>query len=192
MLYPTGGRDLYCNVKFIAGQRLTVDHIYAADWIATHHGCKNRHTCPIPLYSFAEADLHNLWPAVGAINSSRGNKLFVEIPGNKRTLPAGVADLRCDYERTTGTDAIVEPRDPVKGEIARSLFYMHVEYGLRLNGMTPMLKRWHFADPPNRAEHSQNKAIEKLQSIRNRFIDAPSFAAALESRSQNLCSRNPF
>ncbi len=34
-LYPSGGRDLYCNVRFTTGQRLTVEHAYAADWIAT-------------------------------------------------------------------------------------------------------------------------------------------------------------
>src|SRR5688572_26355732 len=44
-LYPDGGRELYCNVRFVAGQRLTVEHVYAADWIATHHGCKNRRSC---------------------------------------------------------------------------------------------------------------------------------------------------
>jgi hypothetical protein len=30
-LYVNGGRDLYCNVRFIVGQRLTVEHVYAAD-----------------------------------------------------------------------------------------------------------------------------------------------------------------
>jgi hypothetical protein len=34
--------------------------VYAADWIATHHRCRNRNECPIPAYGFAEADLHNL------------------------------------------------------------------------------------------------------------------------------------
>jgi len=179
-LYPNGGRDLYCNVRFLSGQRLTVEHVYAADRIATHHGCKNRNECPIPAYGFAEADLHNLWPAIGAINSSRGDKLFAEIPGNKRTLPVSVADLHCDYERTTGANAVVEPRDSIKGDLARSLFYMRVEYGLSLNGMTPMLKRWHLADPPNTRERSRNGRIEKLQGNRNRFIDKPELAATLE------------
>ena len=29
-LYVKGGRDLYCNVRFLRDQRLTVEHIYAA------------------------------------------------------------------------------------------------------------------------------------------------------------------
>ena len=47
----------------------------------------------------------------------------------------------CDYKRTNGSNAVVEPRDSVKGEIARTLVYMHVEYELPVNGMLPMLKR---------------------------------------------------
>jgi deoxyribonuclease-1 len=179
-VYPNGGREFYCNVRFMRDQRLTVEHVYAADWIATHHGCRNRNECPIPAYGFAEADLHNLWPAIGAINSSRGDKLFGEIPGGKPTLPRSVADLKCSYKRTQGADAIVEPRRPIRGDIARSLFYMHVEYGLDLKGMTPMLKRWHATDPPNQVERSRNNRIEKIQGVRNRFIEKPELAADLE------------
>ena len=145
-----------------------------------HHGCPNRNECPIEAYGFAEADRHNLWPAIGAINSSRGDKLFGEIPGNKRTLPPGVSDLKCDYERTTGADAVVEPRDAVKEEIARSLFYMHVEYGLELKGMLPMLKGWNAGDPPKSPERARNTRIEALQSMRNRFIDDPKLAEQLK------------
>jgi deoxyribonuclease-1 len=179
-LYPKGGRDLYCNVRFTADRRLTIDHVFAADWSATHHGCRNRDECPIPAYGFAEGDLHNLWPAIGAINSSRGDKLFGEIPGNKFTLPPSVSDLKCAYKRTTGQNAIVEPRSAVKGDIARSLFYMHVEYGLDLRGMLPMLKRWNTGDPPNAEERSRNNRIEKLQRTRNQFIDKPQLAAKLQ------------
>lgn len=66
---------------------------------------------------------------------------------------------------------MVEPRKAVRGDIARSLFYMHVEYELDLKGMLPMLKRWHSADPPNAHERWRNNQIEKLEGIRNRFID---------------------
>jgi deoxyribonuclease-1 len=179
-LYPTGGRDLYCNVPFTVERRLSIEHVYAADWIATHHGCRNRNECSIPAYGFAEADLHNLWPALGAINSSRGDKPFGEIPGSKFTLPPSVSDLKCAYKRTTGQDAIVEPRNVVKGDIARSLFYMHVEYDLDLKGMLPMLKRWNAADQPNEAERARNDRIEKIQKTRNKFIDKPQLAAELQ------------
>jgi deoxyribonuclease-1 len=178
-LYVNGGRDLYCNVRFRIGERLTVEHVYAADWIANRFGCENRN-CEHPDFKRAEGDLHNLWPAIGAINFSRGDKLFGEIRGEKRTLPPSVADLNCDYERTNGANAIVEPRRPVRGEIARSLFYMHVEYELNLKGMLPMLKRWNAKDPPNAHEGWRNNQIERLQAIRNRFIDDRALADQLQ------------
>ena len=62
----------------------------------------------------------------------------------------------------------MEPRNAVKGEIARSLFYMHVEYGLDLKGMLQMLKRWNAADPPNAQERVRNDTIEEAQGTRNR------------------------
>lgn len=86
----------------------------------------------------------------------------------------------CDYERTTGANAVVEPRRVVRGDIARSLFYMRVEYELDLKGMLPMLKRWHVADPPNVHERWRNNQIEKLEGIRNQFIDKPMLVDQLQ------------
>jgi len=82
-LYALGGVTLYCNHVFPseqvhasisgprlsnAGERLSVEHAYPADWIAEANGCPNRNDCDVPPYRFAEADLHNLWPALGRIN----------------------------------------------------------------------------------------------------------------------------
>jgi deoxyribonuclease-1 len=68
----------------------------------------------------------------------------------------------------------------VRGDIARSLFYMHVEYELDLKGMLPMLKRWDRADPPNAHERWRNNQIETLQATRNRFIDDRALADQLK------------
>ena len=76
-------------------------------------------------------------------------------------------------------ESVNQVADSVKGEIARTLFYMHVEYELPLNGMLPMLKRWNTADPPKQYERWRNKAIEVLQGIRNRFIDDPTLIAEI-------------
>ena len=171
-VYNNGGVSLYCGVAFGAGERLTVEHVYPADWIAEKFGCEDR-DCTHPSYKLAEADLHNLWPALGGINSSRGKRLFGEIDPDQRRLPPSASDLDCDYERESGSAGKVEPRDSVKGEIARSLFYMHVEYGLDLKGMRPMLKRWNIADPVDANERSRNDRIEQLQGTRNWFIDNP-------------------
>jgi len=96
-----------------------VEHVYAADWIAEKFGCANCR-CDHPTYKFAEADLHNLWPALGAINSSRGKSFFGEVAGSKPTLPPSVADLKCSYKKLKD---LVEPRRSVcLGETSPGLF----------------------------------------------------------------------
>ena len=89
MLYSIGGESLYCAALFEAGQRiiggreLTVEHVYSVDWIATHHGCETGDVCNVSGFRYAEADLHNLWPALRNINSSRQDVSFGEIPGEE-------------------------------------------------------------------------------------------------------------
>ena len=175
ILYSVGGETLYCGIKFepkqkkVGGRKLTIEHVYSADWIAEHHGCKNRSECDNDAYGYAEADLHNLWPAIGDINSSRQDKSLGEIPGEEQRR---FVEYCPDYERTRGSDAIVEPRDAVKGDIARSLLYMLDAYSLKLPSdmELDMLLKWHLADPPDDNERWRNLAIERLQGTRNPYI----------------------
>lgn len=166
----TTGESLYCGEArpISVGNGRSLEHIMPADWMAEHFGCPNRNECDNQTYKHAESDLHNLWLAVKSINSSRSDNLYGEIPN-------GEGEARFDYcpefNRTYGSDAIVEPRDSVKGNIARSLFYMHDEYGFDLKGMKPMLKRWNRLDKPNEHEHWRNERIFELQRTRNKFID---------------------
>ena len=168
------GESLYCGVSipFPSTEKLTGEHVYPADWIAEHLGCDNRNDCDHPDYKWASADLHNLYPEIGRINSSRSDLPFNEI--DDALNAHRFTELCPDFERTSaagGVQAYVEPRDDVKGNIARSLFYMHVEYGLPLKGMKLMLKRWNREDPPGEDEHWRNERILELQGTRNRFID---------------------
>ena len=178
-LYACGGATVYCGLAFTAGQKridgrkLTIEHAYPADWIASHHDCKNRNTCKASAYGRAAADLHNLWPAIGNINSSRQDKPLAEIPGEAHRR---FADYCPDFERTKGsgeTEAIVEPRDSVKGDMARSILHMTDSYGLPLPPEMPrdMLRKWHEEDPPDDTERWRNLVIQSLQDTRNSYID---------------------
>lgn len=167
-LYEDAGQTIYCNIEFDGREGMTVEHVYAAQWMAEAVGCPNRQNCDSTLFHHAEADLHNLWPANGRINSSRGDKLFSEIPGEDQRR---FEDICPDYERTSGAAAVVEPQDSVKGDIARSIFYMVFFYDFPLHGMGPMLLRWHEADPPDAEEIRRNDEIEDIQDTRNPFID---------------------
>jgi deoxyribonuclease I len=167
LLYNVSYETLYCGVSKQAGEKVTVEHAYPASWIAVANGCVSRDDCPKDAYRAASSDLHNLWPALRRYNTSRGNQPFGEIPGEK---PRFKNDT-CDYERTSGAGAVVEPRDQVKGDIARSILYMIHYYDLPDHDMLPMLVRWHIQDPPGAEERRRNDKIEELQGNRNPFID---------------------
>ena len=167
-LYADDYGTLYCGAAFAAGDDPpTIEHVYPASWIAEANGCPGRDDCPMDSYRSASSDLHNLWPAVGRYNMSRGNQAFGEIPGN---TPRFSGDT-CDYERTSGRGAIVEPRDSVKGDIARSILYMIHWYDLPDHDMLPMLIRWHIQDAPDDNERWRNNRIEELQGNRNPFVN---------------------
>jgi endonuclease I len=119
------------------------------------------------------SDLHNLKPSNPAENSSRGNKFF----GNSTTSET------------------YEPRDEVKGDIARILFYMDIMYDeLSLivanegntyqMGNLDALLAWHTEDPVDDFEMYRNQKIEAFQGNRNPFIDHPEFVDKIYGNTQ--------
>lgn len=112
------------------------------------------------------SDLHNLKPADPDENALRSNKFF---------------------GTTSGT---YEPRDEVKGDVARMLFYMDVMYeqlslihansgGALQMGNLEKLLEWHDLDPVDDFEMNRNNKIEDFQGNRNPFIDHPEFVGKI-------------
>jgi endonuclease I len=110
------------------------------------------------------SDLQNLKPSDPGENSSRGNKFF----GN-----------------TTNAQTYA-PRDEVKGDLARILFYMDIMYSelslIYANegsvyemGNLEVLLAWHELDPVDDFEMNRNNLIQGYQGNRNPFIDHPEF-----------------
>jgi endonuclease I len=109
------------------------------------------------------SDLQNLKPANPSYNSSRLNKYFDNM--------------------TTSTT--YEPRDEVKGDIARILLYMWTMYdNLELVDSNPstyqmallaVLLEWHELDPVDNFERHRNDIIYSYQNNRNPYIDYPEF-----------------
>jgi deoxyribonuclease-1 len=175
-MYPTGGTELYCAVSFDGtrknplNQSLSVEHVFPADAIAENEpGCTNR-TCAVPKAQRAMADLQNLWPALQRVNSSRSNLRYGEIPGeDARRYP----EFCPDYERGNGAEAIVEPRDEIKGDLARTIIYMHFVYGLPLEKAVAdkgLLLDWMSMDPPDAEELRRNALIDRLQGTPNPLL----------------------
>jgi deoxyribonuclease I len=176
-LYPTGGTELYCGVSFdgarvnAAHENLSIEHAYPADAIAeTEATCTDR-TCKVPRVQYAMADLQNLWPALQRVNSSRSRLRFGEV--DDEPTARRFTEFCPDFERTSGAKALVEPREGVKGDLARSLVYMHFVYGLPLaNAVSDkdILLTWMREDPPDTEEMRRNALIDQLQGTPNPLL----------------------
>ena len=166
-LYKEGGATIYCGQPFSSRRGLNVEHVYPASWIAKAFGCKSRNTCPKDIYHSASADLHNLWPSRADINQARSNFKFGEIAGEYHRIKTNVCP---DFELQKSNDSIVEPRDSVKGDIARTMFYMELAYNLPLTVDRNLLLKWHKEDPVDKEEIRRNYAIQNLQKRGNPFI----------------------
>ncbi|MEK3853814.1 endonuclease [Cytobacillus sp. FSL H8-0458] len=135
----------------------------------------------------AGTDLHHLRPTDASVNSSRGNLDF-DNGGSQHSEALG------NYYDSDSW----EPRDAVKGDVARMLFYMAVRYegdsgevDLELNnavnngsapyhGRMSILLEWHKEDPVDDKERRRNEIIyTDYQHNRNPFIDHPEWASAI-------------
>ncbi|MFE6134041.1 endonuclease I family protein [Streptomyces sp. NPDC056437] len=131
-------------------------------------------------------DIHHLRPTDVSVNSTRGNLDFDNGGDEVAEAPGNFAD----------GDSF-EPRDQVKGDVARMILYMAVRYDgdegapdlepndQVNNGSAPaigrlsVLKQWNAEDPPDAFEQKRNEAIFGIQRNRNPFIDHPEWVNAI-------------
>jgi deoxyribonuclease-1 len=165
-IYNKDYETLYCGEPRSKWELVTVEHIYPASWIAKAVGCKSRKKCDVEKYLQASSDLHNLFPALKKYKSSRSNLPFGEIDGDTKRF----GESSCTFERTTGKDAVVEPRDEVNGVIARSFLYMVHWYDFPSHDLLPLMVKWDKAYPATEKEIKRQKEIEEKQSRKNPFI----------------------
>ncbi len=185
--------DIYCGIRFKVTSEdsgrptdwLSLEHAYPADWMADVFGCNSREDCRVQSnaknrarFNHAEGDLHNLWPALTNLNSSRGKRPFGEIPGDDpKEVVVNGKKFKCDFEND---GSVVEPRKIVKGNLARSIFYMCKEYGFPVDAeMLKTLRKWNKEDPPSPFERMRNAKIALIQKTKNPFVDKPQLANTL-------------
>jgi endonuclease I len=74
-----------------------------------------------------------------------------------------------------------EPPETHKGNVARSLFYFSIRYGLRISPEEEAyLKMWNKQDPVDQEEMIRNNEIYKTQGSRNPFVDHPELADRIQ------------
>lgn len=143
----------------------------------------------------AYSDLHHLRPTDVTVNSIRGNMDFGLVTHSPSTLVNSTYGLASTFSYVDST--YFEPRDEVKGDVARMLFYMATRYegtngepNLELvNGTTSIntatlgdlttLIAWHLQDPVDAFELNRNHIIYSIQGNRNPFIDHPEYVARI-------------
>lgn len=143
-------------------------------------------------------DIHHLRPEDVSINSSRGNLDFDNSDSPLAEAPAN----RIDGDS-------FEPRDAVKGDVARMMLYMDVRYEGAGSDSTPdlvlvnrntgpgeaalgklcTLIDWHNADPVDASEAQRAATIYEYQGNRNPFVDHPEWVDIIYPAES--CDENP-
>lgn len=173
-VYPGQAASLYCGKQFntqrggkVSQQGINAEHVFPMDWAVNTLKCGTRKACrrKLKLFRLIEADLHNIYPSLIKLNSERMSFPFGEIKGEKRQFGES-----CDFE-VDRKRRIVEPRNAVRGDIARAMLYMSYQYDLPLFEKTKKrLIAWHKQDAPSKEEKRRAKIIEQIQGRENPFI----------------------
>jgi len=134
-------------------------------------------------------DCHHLRPTDISVNAARGNYYF-DFADVIYIDPSGPTTCKYNASRY-----VWEPRDAVKGDAARMIFYMAVRYEgddgfpnlevvdyIPTNYASPLfgdlstLLEWNTSDPVDAFEMNRNNVVYGYQKNRNPFIDHPEYA----------------
>jgi len=161
-------------------------------WTAKY-GIQTEHLYPRSLGSAfmpALGDLHHLVPSKANINTMRKNAPFSDIPDDKTKYwliddkVFNRPDQKLIDHYSESASNVFEPRESVKGDIARSLFYFYAIYEGKLSkksrsfftSMLPDICKWHRTDKVDSTEYDRTMAIGRIQSNVNPFIFETSLA----------------
>jgi Endonuclease I/Secretion system C-terminal sorting domain len=134
----------------------------------------------------AKSDLHNIFPSKVNVNASRGSCPFGEIEDadtdswfylNMQSNNIPLTEIE-KYSEKDEEDCVFEPREEVKGDIARAMFYFYAIYQTNANNANPnffplqkeRLYQWHMTDPADALEMERDSLIALQQGNNNPFI----------------------
>jgi deoxyribonuclease-1 len=117
-----------------------------------------------PLFVAAHNDLQNLYPEDGYLNGQRSDYNWGMVSGG---TTYGTCDMRFD-----GSIRRVQPPVAIRGEIARTMFYMRDTYGFRLSRQDQQLYgAWNNQNPPGEWEIERNRRIKEIQGVGNVYVE---------------------
>mgnify|MGYP006414648633 FL=1 len=149
-------------------KRISWEHVMPAYWFGHQLKCwqnGGRKACrKNKKFRQMEGDIHNIRPVIDELNGDRSNYRFSMLEGEPRRY--GQCDFEVDFD---GKKA--EPVPGVRGDIARTYFYMENKYGLNLSKQQKQLFNvWNKIDPVDDWERARGNMIYKIQGTRNIFV----------------------
>ncbi|MBK6266414.1 endonuclease [Marivirga sp. S37H4] len=184
---PTYVIGIYSGFKMLAAE----EYNSGQGWNREHVWAKSRGD--FGTSTGAGTDTHHLRAADISTNSARNNRNFDYGDTQYEDMTGGYSGMTDSY--TSSTNYVWEPRDAVKGDVARMIFYMATRYEgengepdleiieeyLEASSKEPfhsrlsVLLEWHEFDPVDENERNRNEIIFGYQRNRNPFIDHPEF-----------------
>lgn len=150
-------------------KRLEWEHVVPASNFGRARLCwqeGGRENCKAhdPVFNVMEADMHNLAPSIGEVNADRSNFSFGELPVSNAVY--GECDFKVDPQLR-----VVEPRDEVKGLIARTYFYFHDRYNLRMSvHQQKLFMAWDKLYPVTEREREIHERVRRRMGHPNPFV----------------------
>ncbi len=131
-----------------------------------------------PQFNRMEADLYNLVPAVGEVNGMRKDYPMGLLPGLPNTFG------RC---KTKIANGVIEPREEVRGFIARTYKYMNDSYrghGIISRKNEKLFEAWDKQYAPDKYEIERARRIAQIQGNTNIFVEGASKLAQGENKTE--------
>ncbi|MDN2662637.1 endonuclease [Psychromonas sp. 14N.309.X.WAT.B.A12] len=116
-------------------------------------------------YRYMQADMFNLYPAIGAVNALRKNYNFTMLPGEESDF--GSCSMKVDSKKA-------EPPVVARGRIARTYLYMEEAYSNynMSKQQRQLMNAWDKMYPVNAWECERAKKISVLQKSSNLVVQS--------------------
>ena len=119
-------------------------------------------------YRYMQADMYNLYPAIGSVNALRSNYSFTML-GKNAPSTFGSCQMKIEGKKA-------EPPAEARGPIARSTKYMAGAYPSRYRlsrQQQQLMDAWDKMYPVTQWECTRARRIENLQGNENSFVKKP-------------------
>lgn len=165
----SGSCDYQVRAQENRGKRIEWEHVVPAHSLGHQRQCwqeGGRKNCIAndPIFRQMEADMYNIVPAVGELNADRSNYRFGILPSDP--YRHGSCNFKVNFKQR-----VVEPRNEVKGMIARIYFYMHDRYDLRMSDQQRrLMQAWDKQFPVTSWEIERDLKIASRMGNGNPFV----------------------